>query len=166
MKSRLDSGVGVRAGGVETSAVSESSAGVAAAPETRFVTVPDRSTVVLAARSSVGPINCSATGLEGEVTCAAVRGSPCFPSTTVTLVGARSVGAAGRVEVVATLDFHWVKRTIEGVVSAKVLDGERLVITGEKVIDIRDFDIPSPHTLLLRIYPTVRVHLFLEADRV
>ncbi len=42
--------------------------------------------------------------------------------------------------------------------------GHRLVITGEQVLDIRDFAIPSPTVLMLRIYPDVRVRLQVEAE--
>ena len=38
------------------------------------------------------------------------------------------------------------------------------VITGEQVLDIRDFAIPSPTVLMLRIYPDVRVRLQVEAE--
>ena len=41
-----------------------------------------------------------------------------------------------------------------------------LSITGEQVIDIRDFDITSPTVLMLRIYPDVVVKLYLEAEEV
>ncbi len=37
-------------------------------------------------------------------------------------------------------------------------------MTGEQVFDIRDFDVPSPTVLMLRIYPDVRVHLHVEAE--
>ena len=55
-------------------------------------------------------------------------------------------------------------RPAQGTVSVEVrLDG-RLVITGEQVFDIRDFAIPSPTVLMLRIYPDVRVRLHAEAE--
>jgi hypothetical protein len=41
-----------------------------------------------------------------------------------------------------------------------------LSITGEQVVDIRDFDITSPTVLMLRIYPDVVVKLYLEAEQV
>ena len=41
---------------------------------------------------------------------------------------------------------------------------ERLVVTGDHVFDIRDFDIVSPTVLMLRIYPDVRVRLHVEAE--
>ena len=42
----------------------------------------------------------------------------------------------------------------------------RLSVTGEQVVDIRDFDIISPSVLMLRIYPDVVVKLYLEAEEV
>jgi hypothetical protein len=40
----------------------------------------------------------------------------------------------------------------------------RLLITGEQAFDIRDFAVPSPTVLMLRIYPDVRVQLHAEAE--
>ena len=177
----------------------------AAAPATseltHFALVPERSTIVVAARSSVGPINFTGQGPVGDFACVVAgdqidlstppAGSMTlqvaelssgnavydaelarridarrYPTTTIALLGATSAAAEGRVELMASLDFHGVTRPVDGVVTAEVFDGERVVVTGEKVIDIRDFEIPSPQMLLLKIYPTVRVHLFLEATKV
>ena len=38
------------------------------------------------------------------------------------------------------------------------------MVSGEQVIDIRDFDIASPTVLMLRIYPDVLVQLQVEAE--
>lgn len=164
---------------------------------TRFAIVPDRSTIIVAARSSAGPINWLGTEPDGHVSCAVADGAidlaepPTgqiqirverltsgnsvydaelrrridarrFPVTTVTLESAGLMGADGRYRVQGRVDLHGVTRAIDGVITAE-LDGERLIVSGEKVLDIRDFDIPAPHMLLLNIYPTVRVHLVLEA---
>ena len=40
----------------------------------------------------------------------------------------------------------------------------KLVVSGEQVFDIRDFDIASPTVLMLRIYPDVLVQLQVEAE--
>jgi hypothetical protein len=40
----------------------------------------------------------------------------------------------------------------------------QLVVSGEQVFDIRDFDIASPTVLMLRIYPDVLVQLQVEAE--
>jgi hypothetical protein len=53
----------------------------------------------------------------------------------------------------------------EGTVNVEALSDRRLVITGEQVFDIRDFAVPSPTVLMLRIFPDVRVHLHAEAER-
>ncbi|MEO7430035.1 MAG: YceI family protein [Acidimicrobiales bacterium] len=164
---------------------------------TSFVIVPERSTVIIAARSSVGPINWHGTEPEGQITCEVLDGAidlshaPTghiamrverlssgnsvydaellrridarrFPVTTVTLDRAAEVGTDGRFEVVGRMDLHGVSRPVDGVIAVELEEG-RLLVTGEKVLDIRDFDIPAPHMLLLNIYPTVRVHLVLEA---
>ena len=46
----------------------------------------------------------------------------------------------------------------------EVKSDRRLIITGEQVFDIRDFAVPSPTVLMLRIYPDVRVRLHAEAE--
>jgi hypothetical protein len=51
-------------------------------------------------------------------------------------------------------------------VGVTVLGTQRLVVSGEKVIDIRDFQLAAPTMLMLRIYPDVRVFLHLEAEAV
>lgn len=162
-----------------------------------FAIVPERSTIIVAARSSTGPINWQATEPKGQITLGVVDGAidlsdaPAarievpvarltsgnavydaellrridarrYPLVTVTLAQAGQVGADGRYAVAGLVDLHGVTRSVDGVIAAE-LTGERLVVTGEKVIDIRDFDIPAPHMLLLKIYPTVRIHLVLEA---
>lgn len=62
------------------------------------------------------------------------------------------------------LTFHGVTRPASGTVEVEAVSDERLVITGEQVFDIRDFAIPSPTVLMLRIYPDVRVKLHAEAE--
>ena len=72
--------------------------------------------------------------------------------------------APGRYSVSGDLTFHGVTRPRDGTVNVEVGADRRLVVTGEQVFDIRDFDVPSPTVLMLRIYPDVRVHLHVEAD--
>jgi polyisoprenoid-binding protein YceI len=164
---------------------------------TTYAIVPERSTVIVAARSSAGPINWQATEPAGHIVCEVVDGaidlsqSPTamievqverltsgnsvydaelhrridsrrFPTTRVRLEEASPVGADGRYNVMGQVDLHGISRPAEGVVTVDVADGH-LIVTGEKVLDIRDFDIPAPHMLLLKIYPTVRVHIVLVA---
>ncbi len=86
-----------------------------------------------------------------------------FPTATVELADCAAIGQGGRYRLGGQLTFHGVTRPAEGTVSVEVA-GSRLVITGEQVFDIRDFAIPSPTVLMLRIYPDVRVRLHAEAE--
>lgn len=87
-----------------------------------------------------------------------------FPTATLDL-GACTAGAMpGQYSLLGDLEFHGVVRPAQGTVTVEVVDDSRLVITGEQAFDIRDFDVPSPTVLMLRIYPDVRVHLHVEAE--
>lgn len=164
---------------------------------TRFEVVPVHSTIVIAARSTVGAINWQAAGPVGHVDCVVTDGAldltvpPTglievrmdslrsgnalydaellervdarrFPVATIELGSAETTGSEGRFELGGLVTLHGVTRPVEGSVAVESTDGGHLHLTGEKVIDIRDFDIPVPVMLMLRIYPSVRAHLFLE----
>ena len=60
--------------------------------------------------------------------------------------------------------FHGVTRPLDGTVSCALPSPGTLVVRGEQVFDIRDFDIASPTVLMLRIYPDVVVQLQIEAE--
>lgn len=169
------------------------------APARRYDLVPDRSVVLIEARSSVGPISFGAVGLTGHVEAvlegAAISASTApsaevaievgglrsgnslydaellnridarqFPTASVLLADCRPSGPGGRFRVTGALTFHGVTRTAEGTVHAVVDPDGRLVVTGEQVFDIRDFAVPSPTVLMLRIYPDIRVRLHVEAE--
>jgi DNA-binding PadR family transcriptional regulator len=87
-----------------------------------------------------------------------------FPRAVVTLCDTLQLGDSSRFRLDGRLTFHGVTRPAQGTVEVAVLSGERLTVTGEQVFDIRDFDVPSPTVLMLRIYPDVRVHLHVEAE--
>jgi DNA-binding PadR family transcriptional regulator/polyisoprenoid-binding protein YceI len=74
-------------------------------------------------------------------------------------------GSANRFRLAGDVTIHGVTRAIHGTVSVAVGRGDRLVVQGDHVIDVRDFDIESPTVLMLRIYPDVRVQLQVEAER-
>lgn len=63
------------------------------------------------------------------------------------------------------MEFHGVRRVVTGAIDIKHADDERIVVEGEKTFDIRDFEIPAPTMLMLKIYPEVRVALLAEAIR-
>jgi DNA-binding PadR family transcriptional regulator len=87
-----------------------------------------------------------------------------FPRATVELRECAPSGLGSRYRLAGELTFHGVTRPAEGTVSVEAKSGHRLVITGEQVFDIRDFAVPSPTVLMLRIYPDVRVRLHAEAE--
>ncbi len=86
-----------------------------------------------------------------------------FPTATVELRGCAASGLASRYHLEGALTFHGVTRPVHGAVDVRVV-ADHLVITGEQSFDIRDFAIPSPTVLMLRIYPDVRVRLQAEAE--
>lgn len=87
-----------------------------------------------------------------------------FPRVTLDLRECVASGSQNRYRLAGELTFHGMTRPIDGTVNVEVGADRRLVITGEQVFDIRDFDVPSPTMLMLRIYPDVRVRLHVEAD--
>jgi polyisoprenoid-binding protein YceI len=164
-----------------------------------FRVVPDRSSLIIQARSSVGAINWEATGIEGTIeavigegvvdlrTPASARlemaverlqsGNALYdaellqridarrhPTTVVELRELTPV-TGPRYRALGDLSFHGITREVTGTVSVESDDGERLIVEGEQVFDIRDFDVPSPKILMLKILPDVRVHLLLLAER-
>jgi PadR family transcriptional regulator, regulatory protein PadR len=86
-----------------------------------------------------------------------------FPTATIDLVSCAPSGLGSRYRVEGELTFHGMTRPAQGTVSVEVGPDGRLIITGEQVFDIREFAIPSPTVLMLRIYPDVRVRLHAEA---
>jgi hypothetical protein len=165
---------------------------------TRFTVVPERSTVGIEARSSVGPIQWEAPGAEGWIEAELIDGgvdtavppkahlelavrnlrsgnslydaelmrridARRYPTTTVVLT--QAAGAPTRYQIIGDVTFHGVTRQLRGTVVAQIDQAGQLVVTGEQTFDIRDFRVPSPTILMLKIFPDVRVRLRLEAAR-
>jgi DNA-binding PadR family transcriptional regulator len=166
----------------------------------RFVLDPDRSAVLIDARSTVGPITFGTTGVEGSLHAALVDGgvsteippsgglridvsalssgnklydaelhrridSRRFPTATVALRDCTAGTPGSRYLLQGELTFHGISRLVEGTVRVESVSDDRLVISGEQVLDIRDFAVSSPTMLMLRIFPDVRVRLHAEAER-
>ncbi len=87
-----------------------------------------------------------------------------FPTATADLRTCAPSGLSARYHLQGALTFHGATRPVQGTVSVEAVADRRLMITGEQVFDIRDFAIPSPTVLMLRIYPDVRVRLQAEAE--
>jgi DNA-binding PadR family transcriptional regulator len=165
-----------------------------------FKVVPERSAVLIEARSTVGPITFGATGVVGmieacvhdgvvegepgptahlEIDVASLRsGNGLYdaelarridarrhPVVVLDLHRCRPVGSADRYWLAGEATFHGVTRSLDGTVAVTSSGEDKLVVTGEHVFDIRDFDIASPTVLMLRIYPDVLVQLHVEASR-
>ena len=165
----------------------------------RFVVIPERSAILIRARSNVGTIEFGATGVRGSVE-VVVRDGVADPSgpvgarlevdistltsgnslydaelmnrvharnhpvAVVELDYAEALGSGDRVEVAGRLTLHGVTAELNGVVGVRVGGDGGLVVSGERIIDIRDFQITAPTMLMLKIYPDVRVFLHLEAE--
>jgi polyisoprenoid-binding protein YceI len=82
-----------------------------------------------------------------------------FPEATVVLENAKLAGA--RFQIGGTVTLHGQTREMIGSVSAEPL-ADGWVVTGEQLFDIRDFEIPVPSLLMLRIFPDVRVYMSLR----
>ncbi len=167
----------------------------------RFVIDPERSAVLIDARSTVGPISFGTIGVEGALQAALVDGvvlsevapsgwltvdvtsfssgnklydaelqrridSRRFPTARVELRECTPSTPGARYRLRGELTFHGISRIAEGTVSVESISEDRIVISGEQVFDIRDFAVPSPTMLMLRIFPDVRVRLQVEAERV
>jgi PadR family transcriptional regulator PadR len=89
-----------------------------------------------------------------------------YPNVTLVLRECHRGGSPDQYRVSSDVTIHGVTRRLEGTLVMSQ-PGEGVVsVTGEQVVDIRDFDIASPTVLMLRIYPDVVVRLYLEAEEV
>lgn len=87
-----------------------------------------------------------------------------FPLARLDLDRAEPLGVGGRHRVAGRLRLHGTERAVAGTADVAVLPGDRLRVTAEEVLDVRDYGVRSPSVLMLRMYPDVRVHLHLEAE--
>jgi DNA-binding PadR family transcriptional regulator/polyisoprenoid-binding protein YceI len=166
----------------------------------RFVLDPERSAVLIDARSTVGPICFGTTGVQGALNAAMGDAgvntevppsgwltidmtrlssgnklydaelhrrinSRRFPSARVELKECTPSAPGRRYRLRGELTFHGITRRTEGTVRMESASDDRIVISGEQAFDIRDFALPSPTMLMLRIFPDVRVRLYAEAER-
>ena len=166
----------------------------------RFVLDPERSAVLIDARSTVGPICFGTTGVQGALQAAMGEAgvnteipptgwltidmtrlssgnklydaelhrrinSRRFPTAKVELKECTPSAPGWRYRLRGELTFHGITRRTEGTVRMESASDERIVISGEQAFDIRDFALPSPTMLMLRIFPDVRVRLYAEAER-
>ncbi|HWC38338.1 MAG TPA: helix-turn-helix transcriptional regulator [Acidimicrobiales bacterium] len=86
-----------------------------------------------------------------------------YPHVVIELYRITRMGDGNRYRLEGDVTFHGVTRRLAGAVTAALLDERTMIVTGEEVIDVRDFDMTLPTMPLLKIYPDVRVHLHVEA---
>jgi len=167
----------------------------------RYAVVPERSSISIEARSSVGPIHWRAVGPKGwiemHVSGGAVETEPVptarlelaieslssgnalydaelqrridarrYPRAVIELREVAAVGDSPRYQLQGDLTFHGVTREVRGTVTTQFTADGGIRVDGEQVFDIRDFNVPSPTILMLKIFPDVRVRLDVEAQPV
>lgn len=81
------------------------------------------------------------------------------PRATVVLRDLVRLDGSSRYEATGELTLHGVSSSLTGSVTMTTADDGALVVEGQHVVDVREFNIPLPTALMLRIYPDVRVHL-------
>lgn len=166
----------------------------------RYEVRPDTSTLIIEARSSMGPISFETTGLTGWVEASIVDGtldlttrtsaaltvpltelrsgndmfdaelarrieSRIHPEAEITLGSIEPMVDGERYQLTGEMRFHGVTRGLAGTIKVDRLTEERIVVVGDKAIDIRDFRIAAPTMLMLKIQPDVRVLMLVEAVR-
>jgi polyisoprenoid-binding protein YceI len=86
-----------------------------------------------------------------------------YPMATIDLLSAAQIGKTDRYELTGQIEFHNITREIAGTVSIDYPQPNTVVIRGEQIFDIREFNLEVPTTFMLKIYPDVWVELHLEA---
>jgi polyisoprenoid-binding protein YceI len=87
-----------------------------------------------------------------------------YPTIAARLSTARRSGSR-RLSVDGSLTIHGVTVALSGSFEVEYLDSARVRVVGEQAIDMRDFSISLPATLMLRIYPEVVVQFGIEGMR-
>jgi polyisoprenoid-binding protein YceI len=158
---------------------------------------PDRSTVVVEARSNVGPIAWEATNPVGEFSLAdgdaaapvqadgwlelrldsldsgnRVYNSELlrrvdahlYPTARAELTSVAALGADATIQASGQVTFHGITRPVAGTVQLETRADGAVVVMAEQDLDIRDFGLPPPSMLMLKVYPDVRIHLIVHGN--
>lgn len=83
-----------------------------------------------------------------------------FPKATVALVSAQRLSDTS-VSASASVVFHGQQRSVSGTLGLVVEEDGTVAVTGDQGLDIRDFGLPAPTMLMLKVYPDVRISLAL-----
>jgi polyisoprenoid-binding protein YceI len=86
-----------------------------------------------------------------------------FPVASLRLRSMTALADRSHYDLVAELQFHDTVREIRGSATVDVSDDSVLIVRGQQSIDVRDFNLEIPSTLVLKIYPDVSIEMYLEA---
>jgi len=70
----------------------------------------------------------------------------------------------GLFDVEGDVTFHGVTQPVTGTLTLQAASDGRVVLEGEHVFDVRDFDVKPPRILMLRVHPNVTVRIRLVAE--
>lgn len=87
-----------------------------------------------------------------------------YPDAFLELEHAVRAGRTNRYDLTARLEIHDIVRPLVGFVTVEPLRRDVLVVRGQQMLDIREFDLDVPMTLALKIQPEVSVEMHLEAQ--
>jgi YceI-like domain len=87
-----------------------------------------------------------------------------YPSISVELTSAVHSADASSYRLGGTITLGDIAQEASDMVSIESSGADHLLVTGSHALDIRDFNIEAPSTLLLNIYPEVVIELHLEAS--
>lgn len=76
---------------------------------------------------------------------------------------ARTATESNRFELSGRIELHAVVRPLSGLVTVERLERDMMVIRGQQMLDIREFELDVPTMLALKIFPEVSVEMHLEA---
>ena len=63
-----------------------------------------------------------------------------------------------------TIAFLGVENEVDGNIAVTASSPGRIVVDGEQSFDVRDWGLEPPNLLLIRVEPTIRVHIHVEAS--
>lgn len=87
-----------------------------------------------------------------------------YPDIGVELTGVESSDDHGHYKARAKITVRGQTREVDGEVDV-IVDGDRLVVEGERSFDMRDFGMEPPRILMLKVEPDVMVRVRITAER-
>ena len=88
-----------------------------------------------------------------------------YPTIAGDLTVMAETGEDGRYRVEGDLTFKGVTRRYEDEMTLEAVNGQMVILAGEKTFDVRDFGLEPPRILLLKVEPAVRVKVAIVAEK-